>query len=297
MIDTASTLYYIMSSFKFNFVGEDSTEGDSLTTGSKVTIKTDAPCQQHTVHKLHANIVELVTPLSFSLQDIQLKYLTAASVQAVLDQLDQSDSTVNEFKTLLSKSIGTDLIPCVYEGGLVAWEGAFDLVIYLSDINYDFTRLSVLELGCGSGLPALYALSKGATDVSLQDYNSEVINFVTIPSVLCNKHSCISHCNFYSGSWDTLRNTIPSSTSYDIILTSETIYSEISQRVLLSAMKTLLKPNGKVFVAAKSYYFGVGGSIAEFQRLVREDGYFSCATVRTIASNVPRVVLTLTPNP
>ncbi len=286
-----------MASFKFNFAAEDSDEREALETGSQVPSCLDSVCRRHTVCKLHTDLTDLVTPLYFSLQeDVQLKYVTAANVQAVLDRLDQSDAAIIKFKTLLSTSVGTDLIPCVYEGGLVAWEGAFDLVSYLHDVSYDFTGLSVLELGCGSGLPAIYALSRGANNVALQDYNSEVINFVTIPSVLCNCVNTTTQCSFYSGSWDTLRNAIPSLTNYDVILTSETIYSERSQRMLLSAMKTLLKPDGTVFVAAKSYYFGVGGSSIEFQRLVTEDGHFSCSNVRTIASSVTRVVLTLTIN-
>ena len=34
-------------------------------------------------------------------------------------------------------------------------------------------------------------------------------------------------------------------------------------------------------IAAKSYYFGVGGSVADFRSLVDADGRFECKGVRT----------------
>ena len=38
---------------------------------------------------------------------------------------------------------------------------------------------------------------------------------------------------------------------------------------------------GVALIAAKSYYFGVGGSVADFCALVASDGRFACETVRT----------------
>ena len=37
----------------------------------------------------------------------------------------------------------------------------------------------------------------------------------------------------------------------------------------------------QALVAAKSYYFGVGGSVAAFRQLVEADGRFECAVART----------------
>ena len=290
-----------MSDFKFNFSDDDSSPQDkgSIATDQCLTSGASVSCRTHTVGPLHKNLASLATPLSYPLQDIELKYLTAACVEAIIDESNQSHEAIADFKALLSTSDGTDLIPSVYEGGLVAWEGAFDLVSYLSESQFDFTGMDVLELGCGSGLPAIYTLMKGARAVSLQDYNYEVINCVTIPSVLCNERNLSlcnpSLCNFYSGSWDTLREAVPQSVKFDVILTSETIYSESSQTMLLSAMKSLLKLNGTIFVAAKSYYFGVGGSSAEFQEMVSTDEHFSCEIVKTLTCSVPRVIMTLKP--
>lgn len=54
-------------------------------------------------------------------------------------------------------------------------------------------------------------------------------------------------------------------------------------RSLYRAIKACLRPGrGTALVAAKSYYFGVGGGTAAFARLVRDDGAFSCEQVAVI---------------
>ncbi len=53
----------------------------------------------------------------------------------------------------------SDLVPGVYEGGFKIWECAHDLAQFLSTRN--FSGLSVLELGCGVGLPGLACFARG----------------------------------------------------------------------------------------------------------------------------------------
>ena len=197
----------------------------------------------------------------------------------------------------LSNSCHSDLIPGVYEGGLKVWECAFDLVEYLAESGINFSVMRVLELGCGAGLPAIFALIKGAREVHFQDYNPEVIDHVTIPSVLLNmpesKSADCAGCKFYSGDWSNFIDLIPSG-HYDIILTSETIYSPASQPKLLAALKHLLRPQGGVaYVAAKSYYFGVGGSVSSFTELVERDGYFVIEKCRSIDCEISREIMKL----
>ena len=216
-----------------------------------------------------------------------------------------------ELESLLrfSNSQHSDLIPGVYEGGMKVWECAFDLVSYLTESGVQFSGMGVLELGCGAGLPGLCALLNGAERVHFQDYNPEVINCITMPTVLLNtEHSqsgsatgLVSKCRFFSGDWNEFAALASTSSRceqapYDIILTSETIYSTSSQPKLLTALKLLLRPEtGIAFVAAKSHYFGVGGSVQQFLELVETDGYFEVFTCWTIDSSVPRKILRLSP--
>lgn len=46
-------------------------------------------------------------------------------------------------------------------------------------------------------------------------------------------------------------------------------------------LQVLQPPHGVVYVAAKSFYFGVGGSTASFTDLVKADGILECTQVGT----------------
>ncbi len=64
---------------------------------------------------------------------------------------------------------------------------------------------------------------------------------------------------------------------------------------MLCAFVQCLKPDvGKAWIAAKSYYFGVGGGTASFTRLVKQDGTFEVKVVDVIddgASNKREILL------
>ena len=57
-------------------------------------------------------------------------------------------------------------------GGLKVWECSIDLVRYLQEADIPLENSRVLELGCGAGLPGIYAAKKGAAAVHFQDYVS-----------------------------------------------------------------------------------------------------------------------------
>jgi ribosomal protein L11 methylase PrmA len=54
------------------------------------------------------------------------------------------------------------------------WECTLDLLDYFEKNSVQFDGLNVLDLGCGSGLLGMYALSKGALSVHFQDYVSDL---------------------------------------------------------------------------------------------------------------------------
>ena len=202
----------------------------------------------------------------------------------------------------------SDLIPSIYEGGLKIWECCLDLVKYLAQSGANFHGKRVLEIGCGAGFPGIFALLRGA-EVHFQDYNDNVIEHVTIPNVFLNlgeanepegtiNLSPVAHekCCFFSGDWDWLVNFINpqkhEEMMYDIILTSETIYSIESHGKLYRFIRNhLRKPHGSAYIAAKTYYFGVGGGTRSFEHLVRMDGVFDVAVCETISDGVQREIL------
>ena len=59
-------------------------------------------------------------------------------------------------------------------------------------------------------------------------------------------------------------------------------------------MQCLRLGTGKALIAAKSYYFGVGGGIATFRALLAIDGTFTVSTAATMddgASNKREILL------
>lgn len=101
---------------------------------------------------------------------------------------------------------------------------------------------------------------------------------------------------FYAGDWQKWLNLTPQCEVYDIILTSETIYNPKNQHKLLDCLFTKLKKDGMVLLAAKTYYFGVGGDIEDFKKLIEDDKRFSCAKLWSSTNGVKREILELRKN-
>ena len=83
----------------------------------------------------------------------------------------------------------SDLLKGVYEGGFKTWECSLDLVGYLAEHLDLVTNKRVMELGCGSGLPGIFALSQGSNYVVFQDYNDYVLRFWTVPNLILNSEA------------------------------------------------------------------------------------------------------------
>lgn len=205
------------------------------------------------------------------------------------------DDLENSSGVIRSVAENTDLIPKVYEGGLKTWEGSLDLVCVLESLWRD--RIGggkVLELGCGSALPGIWCLLRGAAKVDFQDYNDQVLKLATMPNVGLNLNpptqsgvvdpdsepdatlepssfSAGDRARYFSGGWTSLPSLLEPAT-YDLILTSETIYNTSSQPSLLQCIKHCMKPDGTALVAAKKNYFGLSGSLFGFLELCSKSG-------------------------
>ncbi|KAK3020644.1 hypothetical protein RJ639_046428 [Escallonia herrerae] len=210
-------------------------------------------------------------------------------------------------------------------GGLKLWEGSLDLVKYLRtevEEGLSFAGKSVLELGCGHGLPGVFACLQGAAVLHFQDFNAEVLKCLTIPNVNANlsmktrslathvmKRNNDAEICFFAGDWNDVHQILPSvyadennphsSTGvnlfvgYDIILMAETVYSISSLRTLYKLIKKCMaRPHGVAYMAAKKHYFGVGGGSRRFLSLVEKDGLMGASLVAEVAdgsSNVREV--------
>lgn len=201
-----------------------------------------------------------------------------------------------------SNDLQSDILLGIYEGGLKTWECSIDLLSYLPDCH----NKAVLELGCGSGLPAIKAMAS-ASRVAFQDYNSKVLEYVTLPNILLNSsHPPVEaedgyydieldedisvKAEFYYGDWSLLSNIIPG--KFDVILTSETIYDSESMISLLLLIADKLAEDGVCLVAGKSNYFGCSGSMGLFKSQCIEH-QFTFKTIFQTKSGVAREIIEL----
>ncbi|OON21369.1 hypothetical protein X801_02731 [Opisthorchis viverrini] len=220
----------------------------------------------------------------FLLISTELLYLCPSDLERFLSQ-PQSGRIHKAEDSAIESALksGRDVIPGVVEGGLTVWDGSKQLIAYLARKFSPsvFCGRRVLELGCGCGLPGLTALKYGASVVTFQDYNHEVITNWTIPNVLLNLGSTLdaetlrSSVNFYSGDWVQLARRWESDREqpYDIILTAETIYRPDLYDRLLRAVAATLNKDGSVFLMCKAAY-GPGGTLCDFVEAVDASGLF-----------------------
>ena len=136
-------------------------------------------------------------PQSHMCENVTLHYITSDQLQSLLDKERRKDSveqvlnlksdTDVEFEMIaqlsselgpllsVANSVHSDLIPGIYEGGMKIWECAHDLIEYLAtESAISLCGRRVLELGCGVGLPEIFALLCGAECAHFQDFNREL---------------------------------------------------------------------------------------------------------------------------
>ena len=59
----------------------------------------------------------------------------------------------------------------------------------------------------------------------------------------------------------------------------------------ISLFDSCLKPDGKIFLAAKIYYFGVGGGIRLFEDALSKTKKWQFSTVKSFDSGVAREII------
>ncbi|KAL2750805.1 histidine protein methyltransferase 1 isoform X1 [Vespula maculifrons] len=255
---------------------------------------------------INASRIE-VTPSDYDRNYESDEYIETKIFDEIKFKLIRSDKVLcnlignNSVNIIEAESQHSDLIPAKYEGGLKIWECTYDLLEYIIQENIKLETKLVLDLGCGVGIIGLIALLKGSF-VHFQDYNAEVISSVTIPNVFLNfkdKQKTLEKCEFYCGDWASFTMLLEKNIKngdhkkYDFIFTSETIYNTENHKKLYEVFKKKLKLNGIGLIAAKTYYFGVGGGMRQFEAIVKEDKMFDAEVVWRNSKGLQREILKL----
>lgn len=273
-------------SFAFNFDVPDGQEESADPCGCSDTdcehvVKPVAPYEEILPWPVHEDLHENLEKSVLELTTLKVQFLVGGQMEMLL-RGDLQQAIEGNF----------DIVPGVYEGGMKVWECSIDLAGYVDNRLSIDSDTRVLELGCGAGLPGLVACLKGAS-VDFQDYNKEVLQLVTIPNAFANIRSRVNEwCRFFAGDWSALADHIKSE-QYDLILTSETIYSTATYQSLITILKKAVKHNGTVLVAAKTCYFGVGGGTRLFEDALAQDGFFTSRVVSFTDDGVEREILEL----
>ncbi|ETN81390.1 hypothetical protein NECAME_08519 [Necator americanus] len=194
---------------------------------------------------------ESFMPLHIS--EIELKWADDNLVKERLQEKGFSNDKA------LSDITRSDRTTHVYEGGFKIWECCYDLCQLVDAESAGVRGKRVLELGCGAGLPGILCALRGAAHVTFHDFALKCLFL------------------FFFG--------------YDIIVTSETIYNTDDYEALHDAFDYALSPKGVIWVAAKIFYFGVGGNVPSFIEYVEKRGVFKATMKKTIQSDIPRAIV------
>jgi hypothetical protein len=80
-------------------------------------------------------------------------------------------------------------------------------------------------------------------------------------------------------------------TKFDIIISSETIYNEKYYEKLHFALKEAAKEKSIIYLAAKSHYFGCGGSVFGWIQFVKKINYFKFEIIWTSDTELKRNII------
>ena len=244
-----------MSSFRFDFGAADNATDIS---GAAAAPTAPAPAD-----------ADAVSATSRPITRIAAVQATAAVTRVVEAGGERFDLAVAESSQVVEAG--------VYEGGRELWECAIDLVEWLA--AHRRPSGTVLELGCGRGLPGLWCLKRGAQQVVFSDYDADVLErYTRVDAARVGGRGV-----FYAGDWRGLPAALTGDGfgkfDFDLILSAETAYREDTTHSLVECIAKTLSVKGEALVATKRYYFGCGGGVAALENEIGRVDRLCCEVV------------------
>jgi predicted nicotinamide N-methyase len=162
------------------------------------------------------------------------------------------------------------------------WTAAFGLAEWCLTARMA-PGVSVLELGCGTGLVGIAAAKAGAC-VTLTDYNQEALAFARMNVTANLRDNQRANVIVSSLDW----RTPPGVARFDLILGADILYDRNVFPALAALLCASLRPGGMVILADP------GRAVAgEFLRAIAEEGFTVTQSAVTVMSRPDRARVTL----
>ena len=203
------------------------------------------------------------TPIIFALQNSSLKFKTIetdvdiAGLKLTVISVTNFDELYEQLlaKGMQHEDVADERIPYWAE----LWPAAVGLSEYLVENQDLISGKSILEIGCGLGLPALVAAMLGA-EVEATDYLQDAVDFAEKNA----ERNGIQNIQFKTLDWRKADGEGP----YDILMASDVAYERNQFGPLLESFETLVKPKGLILLSEPNRY------IAEpFLDAIKKNGY------------------------
>jgi predicted nicotinamide N-methyase len=182
--------------------------------------------------------------MEFKTENIKLNFNEWEIDLTVVENLDEL------FDALVSKgSAHPDVVDERIPYWADLWASAIGLSHYLVDNQELIKNKTVLEIGCGLGLPAIVAGKIGATRTTLTDYLPEALDFARLN---WQRNLALENVIFDVLDWRNLPaelTDLPPQYRADILLAADVAYEKRAFEPLLNAFKYLIKPEGKILIA------------------------------------------------
>jgi predicted nicotinamide N-methyase len=187
--------------------------------------------------------------MDFKTEAIQLSFGEIGIDLTVINNLDEL------FEALVNKgSDHPDVVDERIPYWADLWASAIGLSRYLIDNQEFVSGKTVLEIGCGLGLPAIVAGKIGAAMTTVTDYLQEPLDFSKLN---WEQNLPLENVEFSILDWRNIPNELKKRTPQykaDILLAADVAYEKRAFEPLLDAFKHLVNPEGRILIAEPNRY-------------------------------------------
>jgi predicted nicotinamide N-methyase len=213
------------------------------------------------------------------MRTIKVKYPTITQQRKIGDKLYVVEAIrdLDEAIDVICESMTPDeqLDPfaedlCPYFG--ILWQSSEALAQYLAENPSLVRKKTILELGCGLGLPSLVASHLGG-EVLATDYHPDVKEYFMRNC----RHSSVT-CNYRRLNWRESREEIQ---KFDLVIGSDVLYESKHPKEVALGLLRYVKPGGKIILTDPGRTY-----LQQFLTAMKNEGYQESMSSKKIEDKV-----------